>query len=168
MVYTGIGSRKTPEQVLLLMSNIAELLGERGYTLRSGGAGGADSAFEIGCDSVGGSKEIYLPWKNFNNRNSELNVVCESALELASRFHPRYKYLKRPAKLLMGRNGYQVLGNDLKTPVDFVICYTPNGDGGGGTGQAIRIAKHHDIPVHDLGSITVKDAETFVDTYVVL
>jgi hypothetical protein len=29
--------------------------------LRSGGAGGADSAFETGCDQQCGVKEIYLP-----------------------------------------------------------------------------------------------------------
>jgi hypothetical protein len=32
-----------------------------------------------------------------------------------------------------------------------VICYTPNGQGGGGTGQAIRIARDHGIEIHDLG-----------------
>jgi len=35
-----------------------------GYTLRSGGANGADTAFEEGCCR----KELYLPWPGFNGR----------------------------------------------------------------------------------------------------
>ena len=50
--YAGIGSRKTPPHVLAAMTQIAEALAERGYILRSGGAGGADSAFEKGAGSA--------------------------------------------------------------------------------------------------------------------
>ena len=40
-------------------------------TLRSGGADGADLAFEIGA----ANKEIYLPSKDFNNNSSDLIVT---------------------------------------------------------------------------------------------
>ena len=52
----------------------------------------------------------------------------------------------------MARNGYQILGKDLKTPVRFVICYTPNGDRIGGTAQALRIAMDLKIPVFNAGN----------------
>jgi hypothetical protein len=54
------------------------------------------------------------------------------------------------AKKLMARNCHQVLGQDLKTPVDFIVCWTKNGNINGGTGQALRIAKKLNIPVYNL------------------
>ena len=46
MTYAGIGSRRTPKEVLELMTKASAWLGERGYQLQSGGAIGADMAFE--------------------------------------------------------------------------------------------------------------------------
>ena len=60
--FAGIGSRSTPDHVLQAMRKVAHRLAEMGYTLLSGGAAGADSAFEEGCF---GRKEIYLPWTGF-------------------------------------------------------------------------------------------------------
>ena len=48
MLYTGIGSRETPHHILTLMTEIANILDNIGYTLRSGGADGADTAFALG------------------------------------------------------------------------------------------------------------------------
>lgn len=56
-IYAGIGSRKTPKKILEQMRNISSFLAKEGYTLRSGGADGADSAFEDGCDLVLGEKK---------------------------------------------------------------------------------------------------------------
>ena len=56
--YAGIGARKTPNHVLKYMELQGKLLAEKGYILRSGGAKGADSAFERGCDFVGGPKQF--------------------------------------------------------------------------------------------------------------
>ena len=67
MFYTGIGSRDTPDEVLRWFKIYADVLAELGFTLRSGAAPGADAAFEEGCDRVDGKKEIYLPWKGFQN-----------------------------------------------------------------------------------------------------
>ena len=50
--YAGIGSRETPPQVLEQMRKIGTFLAERHYVLRSGGAKGADTAFELGCDNA--------------------------------------------------------------------------------------------------------------------
>lgn len=123
MTYAGIGSRNTPEPVLGLMQRCATRLEALGYTLRSGGANGADSSFEAGCTR----KEIYLPWPGFNGRQSEFQAVCDKALTLAATIHPRWDRLGRAARNLMGRNCYQVLGRGLSSPVDFVLCWTPDG-----------------------------------------
>ena len=47
--YAGIGTRVTPPAVLERMTNIGMLLAMQGFVLRSGGARGADRAFEEGA-----------------------------------------------------------------------------------------------------------------------
>ena len=151
MYYAGIGSRDTPKEVLELMEIIGQYLGKRDFILRSGGAKGADYAFETGCDKSNGKKEIFIPWKGFNNSKSNLIGVSDEALKLAEKYHPAWDRCSKYAKILMARNSYQVLGKDLHTNSDFVICYTNNGKKVGGTAQAIRIAEDNNIPVFNFG-----------------
>lgn len=102
---------------------------------------------KLGCSSVNGKKEIYLPYKGFNNSSSELFDITSEALKLAKFFHPAWHKLSENDKLLHSRNCYQVLGYDLKTPTEFIICYA---DGSGGTEQALRIARHYNIPIFNI------------------
>lgn len=154
MYYTGIGSRQTPFDVLHLMTKLAMYLDRKECTLRSGGAEGADTAFEQGSSN----KEIFLPWPGFNNNQSKLNSVCEEAMKIAKSFHPYWSNLSKGAKKLQGRNVYQVLGKNLKDPSSFVICWTPDGaetkttNKTGGTGQAIRIANYYGVPIYNLAN----------------
>ena len=150
--YAGIGSRNTPESVCNKMTNIARVCEERGYVLRSGGADGADSAFESGL--IKNLKEIYYAD----------DISTDSYLmDIAAMHHPNWKACVRRGPYvmkLMARNVLQILGRNLKAPVSAVICWTPNGDSSGGTGQAIRIANAHDIPVFDLGKSLTNDQRT--------
>lgn len=149
--YAGIGSRKTPRKYIELFKRVGAYLATQGVTLRSGGADGADKAFEIGCDMVNGKKEIYIPWKNFNDSNSNLVLSDKRAVELAKKYHPQWAVLSQGAKKLQARNCHQVLGKDLETPSNFIICWTEGGNGQGGTGQALRIARDYNIPYFDCG-----------------
>lgn len=150
--YAGIGSRNTPKEVLDVFESIGKYLALQGFVLRSGGADGADRAFERGCKKRHGDCEIYLPWAGFNNSRSNLIVRNEKAFEIAKHYHPYWDNLKDGAKKLQARNSHQVLGADLKTPSEFIICYTKDGKGEGGTGQALRIAKDFGIPIFDAGA----------------
>lgn len=152
--YAGIGSRQTPTEILKLFTKIGIYLAQKDYILRSGHADGADLAFEQGCDIVNGQKEIYLPWENFNNSTSNLVVVDLKAFEIAKQFHPYWHNLKQGARKLQARNSHQVLGKDLNTNSDFVICWTKNGKLKGGTSQALRIAMHYNIPIFNFGLYT--------------
>ena len=145
--YAGIGSRETPKEFLDLFTRVAKYLSTKDCVLRSGGAKGSDQAFESGAIH----KEIYLPWKGFEGNNSNLIVKDERAFEIAEKYHPRWNYLSQGAQKLQARNSHQILGHDLNSPSDFVICWTKGGKGDGGTGQAIRIAKDYNIPVFDCG-----------------
>ena len=151
--YAGIGSRETPPSIEPMIEEIGKILSVRGYILRSGGAPGADSMFE---KYHTGEKEIYLPWYNFNNNESDLYLdvfidrIVEKSMEIAKSFHPRWNQVSQAAKKLMCRNTFQVLGPDLETPVSFVVCWTKTGKIEGGTGQAMRIAKSMGIPIFNL------------------
>ena len=145
--YTGIGSRETPEKTLKFMTVIAEWLYNRNYVLRSGGADGADSAFEKGA---GNRKEIYLPWKGFNNNLSSLYSIPKEAFEIASRIHPAWEKCTPTVRKLHARNVLQVWGKDLHTFSRFVICWTKEGKYVGGTATAIKLAEKVGIPVFNL------------------
>lgn len=146
MIYAGIGSRETPIELKNDIKTIVEHLNKRGYVLRSGGAPGADSFFE----EYSLKKEIFLPWRGFNGNSSLLFNPTPEAFTLAQKYHPNWGRLSYGAKKLMARNCHQVLGLDLKTPVDFIICWTKDGKATGGTGQALRMAEDLKIPVYNL------------------
>jgi hypothetical protein len=160
--YSGIGSRATPPEILGIMFMLGEKLAEQGFILRSGAAPGADSAFEQGArtalfQSKGIARpEIYLPWEGFEGRESghvARTEPQEEAYLIAAEFHPRWKYLSHGAKKLHARNVHQVLGFNVTDPqlTSFIICWTPNGKGGGGTGQALRIGEGYGVEeIYDL------------------
>jgi len=151
--FTGIGSRETPPGIKPLIEEACLFLSAMKFVLRSGGAPGADSMFE---HSFHGEKEIYLPWKGFNQNTSQLFLdnmgieIIEKASSIAKNHHPRWNSLSRPAKKLMTRNSFQVIGQDLQTPSSFILCWTKGGTINGGTGQAMRIARHLEIPIFNL------------------
>lgn len=158
--YAGIGSRSTPTDVLDKMGKIAIYLASQQWVLRSGGADGADLAFENAANSVGGEIEIFLPWKGFNgSKDSRFCVVTEEALDIASKIHPAWSRCNDAAKLLHGRNVYQILGWGLNDPVDLVICYAKIelGKPTGGTATAINLALSRNIPVVNLAVSTSLD-----------
>lgn len=169
--YTGIGSRETPDDIKTFMTILAFALARDGWILRSGCAPGADSAFEAGAKAAlkfeGVTKpELYLPWPEFEGRVSGLarKQPQEEAFPIAAQFHPNWGNLTDGGRKLHARNVHQVLGHDVTAPQlsTFVLCWTPEGRGGGGTGQALRIAKAYDVKeIYDLAK--PKDMDKMVE-----
>lgn len=173
--YTGVGSRETPEAALDMITKIAHHQVNKGLVCRTGGAPGADRRFFVGC--VGGGNvpiganglevEVFLPWAKFNDWHTSkfrdrpaLNTAVyiqnrpqPEAFKIAAKYHPAWNKLSNGVRCLHARNVHQVLGRDVNNPVTskFLVCWTKNGKGAGGTGQAIRIAKGYGVPVYDLG-----------------
>jgi hypothetical protein len=158
LAYAGVGSRRTPPDVLALMTKVARTLRRQGWTLRSGHAPGADQAFEAGA---GADAEIYLPWPSFETGVSTHGAKViprpsDVAFEVAEQYHPFWLGLGKASRSLHARNMHQVLGEWLETPSAFVICWTPDGSldgsgcGSGGTGQALRAAAAEDVHVFNL------------------
>lgn len=155
--YAGIGSRKTPTSVSFDIEFIVKKLNNLNYILRSGGALGADEYFE----TYANKKQIFLPWKGFRKKYGEDYIVPELTNELltiAEKYHPNWKACSFDVRYMHARNVCQILGEDLKSPVDFVICWTKDGKASGGTGQALRIAQEFGIPIYNL-----KNEEAFHD-----
>lgn len=152
MIYTGIGSRKAPKDILDIIESLGVFFARKGFTLRSGHATGCDQAFERGCNKAFGKKEVWLPWKGFEGSDSIYIGVNKESLAMAKCYHLGWDAMDVGSKKLHARNCHQVLGVDLSTPSKFLVCWTPEGHGGGGTGQAIRIAKSLNIPIFDFGA----------------
>lgn len=117
------------------MTKIARHLNGQGYTLRSGGAVGADTAFEQGA---GDNKEIF-----------KTNDATPEAIEIAMGIHPAPNACKPYVKKLHGRNVQIILGYYLDTPVEFVVCWTYKGNQQGGSALGMRLAGGLDIPVYN-------------------
>ncbi|AGH07401.1 DprA-like DNA recombination-mediator protein [Sulfitobacter phage phiCB2047-B] len=147
LTYAGIGARRTPIQYRTSMEKAASSLAKMGFILHSGAAQGADESFELGCNSVQGRKRIFLPFKGFRRHQSEYCNPSKEARIIASTFHPNWENVGNTGRNFHARNVYQVLGFDMRTPVCFVLCWTPNGKHVGGTGQALRMADHYEIPI---------------------
>lgn len=152
MFYAGIGSRETPLEIKEIMTKIAIKLELLGYILRSGGAIGADSAFESGVlNDV--NKEIF---KAFD--------ATPESIEMAKQHHPKWDACMDYVRHLHGRNCMILLGQELIVPVRFVICWTADGKSTGGTGHAMRLATHNNIPIFNLhDSMTHRRLFDFID-----
>ncbi|ADG59944.1 DprA-like DNA recombination-mediator protein [Acinetobacter phage Acj9] len=149
MKYAGIGSRATPLEILRIMRQIAAELEKAGYTCRTGGALGADKAFIDGAPST---TELWLPWDGYNGYSSDNPEPTEREERFASKYHPNWKACKSGARKMHARNCNIALGANLDDPVDFIVCWTPNGEMTGGTAQALRVAIDYDIPIYNLGA----------------
>lgn len=157
-IYTGVGSRITPPDVLDQMREFGYHAAKRGWRLRSGAAEGADLAFEAGCDDAAGDKEIYLPWPKFNGHHSQFTAPSPAAIRVASELHPAWAFLRHAPRNLCARNMHQVMGSLMNHASNCLVCWTPDGcesydtysQKTGGTGTAIALASLNNIPIFNL------------------
>lgn len=158
LIVTGVGSRETPREMGLIISDFAEAFAKCGAKGRSGAAAGADSDFEEGFKRVTGDIDVYLAWRGASGHPSQLFGVCAQAFAIAKTVHPAWDRLSDAAKKLHGRNVYQVLGKTLDIPSHALVCWTPDGmekekertSKSGGTATAIVLADRNRIPVFNL------------------
>jgi hypothetical protein len=160
LTYAGIGARTTPNNILVRMSHIAKRLEHQLFTVYSGGAAeGADAAFIATIQFY----KVFMPARLFNYKTANRAdfIDCSDlynwneALQTVDKYHPAPHNLTPFARKLHARNAYCVLGEDLKSPVDFVLCWTPNAAITGGTGQGMRIAIDYNIPIFNLADPSV-------------
>lgn len=172
LVITGIGSRETPEEEMGLLTKVGAAVEARNGRGRTGGAGGADLAFERGFKDPR-NVDVIVPWKGFlpkgwtqrdvNNflgrdriesgPGAPVMLSWDKAREaenMAEKYHPAWDKCSRGARALHSRNMPQVLGLQLNKPTDAIVCWTVDGKATGGTGQALRIGADLNIPIGNL------------------
>lgn len=114
-----------------------------------------ESQFEVYVADQYNIRRSTLPRRHLATvRNKDLTSETE---RIASEVHPAWDRCNEWARGMHSRNCHQILGYDLQSPVDAVICWTPDGKIQGGTATAIRIALKYNIPVFNLGT---KDKES--------
>ena len=164
LVYAGIGSRQTPAEMLVAMTELARELERAGWHLHSGGADGADTAFENGTTRAG--RTVYLPWKRYNDRSGNECVTLTNSEQshaqgIVSKYHGAWERCSRGARALHGRNEAIIHGlghAPTDRRVDAVICWTPGGATQGGTATGMKMARTAGIPVLNLARVSAADA----------
>ena len=165
VIYTGVGSRDTPPEIMEIMSIGAYKLASMGFIGRSGSARGADTAFEIGhglfMKDTGLSRfESFLPWDGFNGLTQDgIHTVAptlptyDAAKSIIRSVHPKYGRLSSDARKLHTRNVFQVLGANLDAPCELLICWAkPRGvfSVHGGTNTAYQLALQNNAIIFNL------------------
>lgn len=149
MLYAGIGSRNINQRTFEALEALSRFLSFEGFRVRSGGAIGSDSAFQKGSR---GECDIFRP-----------EDASPEAINEASKYANNFSGFKDYTKRLFGRNSQIILGEDLNSRVDFVICYTENPENGG-TSHSLRIAKAHGIKIYNLFNFSdFRSLETDLD-----
>ena len=146
--YAGIGARATPAAVLANMTVMAGWLARAGWTLSTGGADGADSAFAAGAPAE--QRTVWLPWQGYNgHRGPDCRVLSQAALaacmEIAAPLHPAWERCSPAVRKLHARNVAILLGERLDRPVDAVVCWSERGAAVGGSGHG---HPHRAVPRH--------------------
>lgn len=150
--YAGIGSRSITDKESKTIEKIASKL-SKNFVLFSGNAQGSDQSFQSGSN---GNCVLFLPWAGFEEQNFDFLKVLDvfdlgkspEGMESVRKYHPN-KNLTYGQKLMMSRNYHQIIGYKKYPKVSFVVyCANEDEKGNieGGTGQAIRIARAHNIP----------------------
>lgn len=169
-IYAGIGARATPNNILSIMKRAGYCWAQQGWLLRSGGAHGADSAFQEGCEAGGGYQEIYIPRRGFNDQfaSIERGIIVPSRTQMdEADYIMRQCGVTPPEKYadLFRRNVFQIIGLDFKSPARFVLFWAPindRGDPTGGTGASIKIARCYGVPCYNLRRQDILDRVTAV------
>lgn len=154
LIYVGIGPQAAGETVIELSKNFATAMAEMGWTLRSGGAEGMDEAFEAGCNSVKGTKEIFIPDAGFRRRNNPVDKVVHTldkhlaAIQQAKPFFPIWDKLGTTTQMFLVRNVFALLGEKLNKPANLVVTWSQYE--GTGSHQLLQMAKAIGIPAFNL------------------
>ena len=138
--YAGIGNRfGVPDSELAFVERLAAYLARIGFTCRSGGAVGTDTAFERGATDVG---QRLL--EKFSANGVRRSPLRDELMEVSARHHPDWEACDDYVRLLHARNAQIVLGKTMVLPVRFVLCWAAD-PSKGGTSQALRLADHYGI-----------------------
>lgn len=164
--YAATGNQDAPDHIKAKFAEIAKKLEGYGYTARVGGMEGLEEVVEKAVEK----KEVHLPWREFNGKNSPFTFNSDRAFAVAKQFHPTFDGMKKGIQAFLAKNARLILGNKMNSPALFLLCWTEDGVESirnktartGFTGHPIAIASALGIPVFNLGN---QDAEQRFNIY---
>ena len=162
------GNKEAPPEILDKIAQLAQYLESKGFTIRVGGDGPVEDAAEMATHK----KEVLLPWRGFNDKESPTTFPIERAFHIAKMFHPTWDHMKKGVQSILAKNARLVMGNKMMSPATLLLCWTEDGAEDrrevtmktGLAAHPIRIAAGSGVRIFNLGR---PDAESrlrhFVD-----
>lgn len=151
--YAATGNQNPPPEVLSRIESVVRRLNQMGFTARTGGFEGVEEAVE----KTSAKKEVHLPWKGFNDKESKFTWTKERATSVARMFQPGFDALKKPVQTFLAKNARLILGDSVASPALFLIVWTEDGCNTikrrnaqtGFAGHPIAIASALGIPIYN-------------------
>jgi hypothetical protein len=152
--YALLLDNKTPEDVIARVATVIKKLEKQGYTLRTS----INSPILKGLEAQVTRKEIYLPWKDFENHTSELCWSTPRSDAIAQQAQPAYNSLNKGVKKILSMNARVICGNKMVSPCLFLLTWSLDGAENEGNvrsttgfmGHPITIASRLGVPVINL------------------
>lgn len=152
--YACTGNEDAPPEIKAKFIEIAKMLENSGYTLRTGGMDGVEEMVENSVTK----KEVHLPFRDFNGKQSRFTFNSDRAYAIAKKYHPTFDGLSKGVKCFLAKNARLILGNNMTSPALFLLTWTEDGATSsrdrtartGFAGHAIAIAAGIGIPVINL------------------
>jgi len=160
-----------PENVMDKLNIVLAKIHAKQFTLRA--ANNRNNPLEELAIKSTDRKEFYLPFK-FRDLDSSYKVKVSKVdykaisigMTIKTNAFPNYtsekfNNMKDIGKLFTGRDVHQVLGEDLNTPVKFMLMYTPKGEESGDkldfetVGNAVMLfllSKAFSIPIYNIAN----------------
>lgn len=151
------GNFNAPEQLIPVIREMADLLKQHGFAIRSSGMNGFP---KMVSDNVQGI-EFHIPWKEFGQiQNPKSYFNSDECKEFAKRYLPDWAGLKDSHQAFFCKNARLVLGKDLKQPAQISIIWSDDGVEGPTTrtqtsmhaGHIACISKAMHIPVINISN----------------
>lgn len=154
--YAAFGNTNPPQHVVEQIKQFARELETMGYTMRCGGMKDCEDIFE---NAVQHLKEIHLPFRDFDQKQSKFTYIHPDAKIVAGRYQVGFDGLKPGIQTFLAKNVRVLMGKDLKSPALFLITFSEDGASNlrektartGNAGHSIAIASDLQIPIFNLG-----------------
>ena len=154
----AISGEEPPASLVDVFTALLGGMESKGFTLNA--LNGETQGLEpVILQGVEVTVDLYSPWTGFNKTTE---VKCDTPLadaySIVTGFIKTFGTFKPGGRAFMARRVHQILGHDLKTPIEFLAVYTADGAekanevtrSTGNTGIAIQIATGAGIPVFNL------------------
>lgn len=153
--YAFVVNDEIPKEVMERIAELFKRLEDMEYTMRVGGMKGPDEYAE----SCVKKKEVHLPWRGFNDKESKFTWTSERAVAVAKMFHPAFDSMKKGVQTFLAKNARLILGDKVNSPALFLITWTEDGAESsrektsrtGFAGHPIAIASALGIPIFNFG-----------------